>query len=427
MSLPMPKNPPAAAADAPSVPKAVKGSLFAVVILTGMNLLNYLDRYVPSAVKPLFQEELGLTDAQTAWPLTAFIVVYMLTSPLFGAMADRFPRKGLVAAGVALWSLATAAAAFAWGFWSFLFARALVGVGEAAYATLSPSLIADYYPPERRNRILTFFYVAIPVGAALGFVLGGVLGAAYGWRTAFLICGLPGVALALLVLLIKEPPRGQFDEQAQLPVPDWKQALGVLRRTPVFVWTVAGYTAVTFASGALADWFPTFLSRHRGFDLAEAGSLVGTTAVVGGLGGTLLGGLAADWLKGRTRQPYLALSAGSIALCAVFAVLTLMATSKLAITVCMFAAQLFLWFYNGPVNALIVNSVASQLRARAVSISILSIHLFGDAISPPIVGMIADATGSLPMGIALVPVALAIGALVWARAWRKLPEPPGAA
>lgn len=426
MSLPMPKNPPAAA-DAPSVPKAMKGSLFAVVILTGMNLLNYLDRYVPSAVKPLFQKDLGLTDAQTAWPLTAFIVVYMLTSPLFGAMADRFPRKGLVAAGVALWSLATAAAAFAWGFWSFLIARALVGVGEAAYATLSPSLIADYYPPERRNRILTFFYVAIPVGAALGFVLGGVLGAAHGWRTAFLICGLPGVALALLVLLIKEPPRGQFDEKPQLPVPDWKQALSVLRRTPVFVWTVAGYTAVTFASGALADWFPTFLSRHRGFELAEAGSLVGTTAVVGGLGGTLLGGLAADWLKGRTRQPYLALSAGSIALCAVFAVLTLMATTKLAITVCMFAAQLFLWFYNGPVNALIVNSVASQLRARAVSISILSIHLFGDAISPPIVGMIADETGSLPMGIALVPVALAVGALVWARAWRTLPEPPGAA
>jgi MFS family permease len=133
-----------------------------------MNLLNYIDRYVPSAVKEPLKADLQLTDAQTAWPLTAFVVVYMIASPLFGSLADRFARRNVIAAGVALWSLATAAAAWAGGFWTFLLARALVGVGEAAYATLTPALLSDFYPPQRRNQVLTWFYAAIPVGAALG-------------------------------------------------------------------------------------------------------------------------------------------------------------------------------------------------------------------------------------------------------------------
>ena len=156
-------------ADPKSVPAARSGARYAIVVLTAMNLLNYIDRYVPSAVKPLFQRELGFTDAQTAYPLTAFVLVYMLTSPIFGSLADRMSRKALIALGVALWSLATAGGALATGLATFILARALVGVGEAAYATIAPSLISDYFPPARRNRMLTVFYVAIPVGAALGF------------------------------------------------------------------------------------------------------------------------------------------------------------------------------------------------------------------------------------------------------------------
>ncbi len=398
------------------------GAVFAIAVLTAMNLLNYVDRWVPSATKELFKKELHLTDAETSLPLTAFVVVYMLASPVFGSLADRWPRKVVIAAGVALWSLATGAAAFAVGFWTLLVTRALVGVGEAAYATLSPSLISDLYPPAARNRILTLFYVAIPVGSAIGFSVGGLLGASYGWRVAFLACALPGLLVAALALWIREPTRGAFDHDAGEAPPRWPDALRALARNREYVITVAGYTAVTFASGALADWFPAFLARQRGMGIGEAGSLIGTAAVVGGLGGTIAGGWLGDRLRGKTRQPYLALSAGSMAIATVLASLALVAEARWAIVALMVTAQFFMWFYNGPVNAIIVNSVSSSLRARAVSMSILCIHLFGDAISPPVVGAIADATHSLPLAVVVVPIALTLGTGIWLYGWRRLPE-----
>lgn len=411
----------------PAPPSAAPGARWAVAVLTAMNLLNYLDRYVPSAVKDLFKEDLHLTDAETSLPLTAFVIVYMLASPFFGTFSERGSRKRLVAGGVALWSLATAWAALATGFWTFLLARALVGIGEAAYATITPSLIADYYPPERRNRIMTIFYVAIPVGAALGFTLGGIAGGAWGWRAAFLICGLPGLLIAGLTFTIREPERGRFDTAGRTARPGWPHALGVLRRSRLFVNAVLGYTAVTFAGGGMADWFPTFLSRHRDMPLAEAGSLVGTVTVVGGLAGTVCGGLLADFLKRRTRQPYLALSGLSMLPATACAALAIVVHGKLAIAACILGAQFFLWFYNGPINALIANSVPSAMIARAFALSILCIHLFGDAISPPLIGAISDATGSLPLGVGLVPLSMGVGAAVWLFGWRTIPESAAAA
>jgi sugar phosphate permease len=180
---------------------------------------------------------------------------------------------------------------------------------------------------------------------------------------------------------------------------------------------------VTFASGALADWFPAFLARQRGMGIAEAGTLIGTSAVVGGLGGTIAGGWLADRLRGKTRQPYLALSACSMGIATVLASFALVAERRWSIAALMVSAQFFLWFYNGPINAIVVNSVSSSLRARAVSLSILSIHLFGDAVSPPIVGAIADLTGSLPVAVGVVPIALTLGTGIWLYAWRRLPEP----
>jgi MFS family permease len=403
-------------------PRVARGATFAVVALTSMNLLNYLDRFVPSAVKELFKVDLGLTDAQTSWPMTAFIVVYMITSPMFGALADRWPRKVIIAAGVALWSLATGAAAFATGFWSFLLARALVGVGEAAYATLAPPMLSDFFPPERRNRILTFFYVAIPVGAALGFGLGGLIGKALGWRAAFLICGLPGLFAAFLALRVQDPGRGAWDPAPPPVMANWPDALRKLVANPRFVYAVAGYTAVTWAAGGMADWFPTYLVRNRGMGLAEAGSLIGAVTVVGGLAGTATGGWLADRLAGRTKNAYLALSSWSMVPAAVFAALALAVPAGPAVAACMFLAQFFLWFYNGPINTIIANSVAPELRARAFAVSIFAIHMLGDAISPTIIGAISDRS-ELLYGVALVPVFMALGALIWAAGWRRLPEP----
>ncbi|MFZ5481961.1 MAG: spinster family MFS transporter [Myxococcota bacterium] len=391
---------------------------FAVAVLTAMNLLNYFDRYVPSAVKDLFKTDLGLTDAETSWPLTAFVVVYMITSPIFGSLADRVPRRVLIAGGVALWSLATGGAALATGFWTFLLARALVGVGEAAYATLAPPLISDYFPPERRNRVLTLFYVAIPVGAALGFAIGGWLGKLWGWRVAFLACGLPGVLAALLALKIRDP--GKQPAAGDPPPPGWPEAARTLLANRSFVFAVAGYTLVTFASGGMADWLPTWLARARGMDLAAAGSAVGTVTVVGGLGGTLAGGWLADRLAGRTKNHYLALSALSMGPAAVLAGVALLLPGAGMAVACVGVAQFFMWFYNGPINTVIANSVPAEMRARAFSLSILCIHLFGDAISPPIIGQISDVTGDLTLAVAIVPVMLAAGAATWALGWRRL-------
>jgi predicted MFS family arabinose efflux permease len=401
------------------------GATTAVVILTAMNLLNYLDRFVPSAVKDLFKADLGLTDAETAWPLTAFVVVYMIASPIFGSLADKAPRKVLIAAGVALWSLATAAAALATGFWSLLLARSLVGVGEAAYATLAPPLLSDFFPPERRNRVLTIFYVAIPVGAAAGFVLGGLVGQAFGWRAAFLVAGLPGLLAALACLRIQDPGRGAFDGPAaqSAPPPGWGAALRALLRNPLYLTAVAGYTAVTWASGGMADWFPTFLVRTHGYAVGEAGSLVGTLTVVGGLGGTAIGGWLGDRLRGRTRQPYLALSALSMVPAAVFAGLAMVAPKGWPVAACMLLAQFFLWFYNGPINTILANSTDAGLRARAFAFSIFAIHIFGDAISPTIIGALSDRVG-LGTAVALIPAFLALGALIWAVGWRTVPEAP---
>jgi MFS family permease len=390
---------------------------FAVVVLTAMNLLNYIDRWVPSAVKPLFQEDLKLSDAETSLPFSAFVVVYMIASPIFGSLAERGRRPLLIAFGVALWSLATAAGAFATGFASFLVARALVGVGEAAYATISPTVIADHYAPDRRNRILTLFYVATPVGAALGFVLGGFIGQHWGWRAAFLAVGLPGLVVAATALLMPDPPRGRFDGDAgQQAPPPWGEALRQLARNPRYLFAVAGYIAVSFATGGIGEWFPTLLYRERGFTLAEAGSVAGTATVVGGLVGTILGGVVSEALVKRgTKEAYLWTSALSLLPAVFFAAAAMyLVEGRLAVLVCLTAAQVFLWMYNGPVNTLLVNSTGPGLRARAFALSIFSIHAFGDVVSPPIIGGVSEATGSLRLAVALVLIALVVAAAIWA-------------
>jgi len=404
----------------------LSGARTAVIVLTAMNLLNYVDRYVPSAVKELVKADLKLTDTQTSLPLTSFVWVYMLASPFFGALADKVSRPRLIAGGVLLWSLATAGAAFATDFWTFLFARALVGVGEAAYATLAPPLLSDYYPPARRNAVLTTFYIAIPVGSAIGFGLGGWVGGAYGWQAAFLVSGLPGVVAALAVLRVKDPPRGAWDESPAAALPSWADALKALAANRLYVLSVAGYTAVTFASGALADWFPSHLERSLGMETGKAGLVVGGTAVVGGLGGTIVGGWLGDRLVGRTRQPYLALSTVSMAVALVFTLGALTLRDPTLVIGSMLLAQFFLWFYNGPVNAIIANSTDAALRARAFALSILAIHLLGDSISPTLVGWTSDllggGAGGLASALLMVPASIAVGVGIWAWGWRTVPD-----
>ena len=227
--------------------------------------------------------------------------------------------------------------------------------------------------------------------------------------------------MALLALWIRDPGRGHYDQDADVTPPKWAEAIGSLLRNREYILIVAGYTAVTFAAGALADWFPTFLQRHRGMSIEASGHYVGMSAVVGGLLGTVIGGFLADYLKKYTRQSYMALSGCSMLLATIFGFFALSLQDPTMAIIMLFFAQFFLWFYNGPVNAMLANCVPSSLRVRAFALTILLIHLLGDAISPTIVGLASDYMG-LPSALQLVPIAMGIGAMIWLYTWRKLPE-----
>src|SRR5216684_32215 len=273
-----------------------QGATYALLVVTLLNFLNYIDRFILAAVLPRVKTELVLTDFQLGLLANAFLVAYFLTSPLFGILGDRASRPRLMAAGVGLWSIATAAAGMTRNFVQLLMARAWVGVGEAAYSTISPAVLADYYPRSLRGRAFAIFYVAIPVGAASGFLLGGALERAFGWRVAFYAVGLPGIALAFIASRLHDPIRGS-SEEAEAPSESLsiRATLLTLFRNTAYVGTVFGYAAYTFAVSGLGFFMPTYLERVRGVELSRADFIVGSVTVLGGLCGTFAGGYLGDW------------------------------------------------------------------------------------------------------------------------------------
>jgi MFS family permease len=386
---------------------------YGLALLTLLNFVNYIDRFILAAVLPRIKTDLGLSDFELGLLANAFLVTYFVASPLFGRLGDRGPRTRLMAAGVAVWSLATATAGLARNFAQLFMARGVVGMGEAAYATISPALLSDYFPPERRGRAFAVFYVAIPVGAAMGFLLGGALERAFGWRSAFLLVGLPGLVLAALTLTAPDPPRGSSDGEIAGPsAAPWGDTLRALGRNRTYAGTVLGYAAYTFAVGGLAVWMPTYLERVRGLDLARADFLVGSVTVAAGLGGTFAGGYLGDFLSRRLAHGHLWLS-GVSALLAVFpAWLALTAPSSVVYQGAFFAAEFLLFLSTGPINVVIVSAVHVSTRAMAMAVSIFTIHALGDAISPPLIGKVADLTG-LGRAVMVVPVAITASGLLW--------------
>ena len=390
---------------------------FALGVVTILNFLNYIDRYILSAVLPRVKSELVLTDFQLGLLANIFLVSYFVASPLFGALGDRLSRPRLMSAGVTAWSMATAAAGFTANFVQLLIARAGVGIGEAAYATISPALLSDYFPRSQRGRAFAVFYVAIPVGSAAGFLLGGTLERVFGWRAAFYAVGLPGIALALLALRVPDPVRGATGE----PSPSGRgqgeglstaKTLSDLFRNKAYVGTVLGYAAYTFALGGLAFFMPTYFERVRNLELARADFIVGSVTVLAGLSGTFLGGYLGDWITARVQYGQLWLSGLSSIAAVVPAWLALTVASSPTYIVWFFLAEFLLFLSTGPVNVMIVNVVPPAARSRAMAVSIFTIHLFGDAISPPIIGWLADTHG-LARAVLIVPVAIAISGFVW--------------
>ncbi len=301
-----------------------RAARYALGVLTFINLFNYLDRLVMAALVDPIKASLHISDTQVGLLTTGFIIVYMVTSPIFGSLGDRKKRPPLIALGVAIWSIATTLGGFAQGFISLLIPRSAVGIGEAAYGTIAPALLSDYFPLHRRGRVFAIFFAAIPIGSAAAYIVGGYVGAKLGWRAAFWIAGLPGLLLAALVYMVKDVPRGQYDDAPVHAV--HVGSLGAyidLFRNSTYILSVLGYAAWTFALGGLAFWMPTFLSRERGFPHEEATVTFGIIVVVTGFVGTFAGGWLGDFCLRWSKQSYLWVSGISTLIAAPFAYLSL--------------------------------------------------------------------------------------------------------
>ena len=335
--------------------RRIRSAPVALSLLSGLNVLNYLDRYVGAAVLPLMLAAFSLTDAQGGLLQSAFIVVYSLMSPVAGWFGDRRARLPLAALGVLIWSFATLGTAAAPTFALLLCARALIGVGEASYGVITPALVSDYYPAERRARALAIFYAAIPIGTALGYVVGGSVGTHWGWRQAFLIAGLPGALLGMSLLLLEEPPRGGSDraghgasaEPVGAGLRDTWRALSSRRS---YLFNTAAQVLYTFAMGGLATWMPTYFVRVRGLPL-ETATIAGAIALVlAGFGGTLLGGYLADKLHHRIRAATFMISGLGLIFSLAFTFLAVLHPVPWVYWTGMFVTLLLLFLNIGPLE-----------------------------------------------------------------------------
>ena len=409
--------------------KALIGSAgAALAVLTFINLFNYLDRYVVSTlVESLRRSELHLTDTQAGSLMSGFLIVFALVGPIFGVLGDRRSRPRLIAFGVACWSIATALSGLAWNFASLFVARAAVGVGEAAYVTIGPSLLSDYFPRGERGRVMAIFFCAIPVGSALGYVVGGFMDVHFGWRMAFFVAGVPGLILALLCLGLRDPPRGSQDgdataepRAASRPAANY---LALLKNRP-YALTIAGYAAYTFALGGLAYWMPAFLERIRHVPEKSATFSFGIIVVITGFVGTFAGGWLGDFCARYTQRAYLWISAAATLAAVPFAWLALTVAAPRTYLVCMVIAQLLMFLSTGPINATIVNLVRPTQRSSANALGVFSIHLLGDVPSPLLIGLISTHS-SLQQGVKLVPLAILVSGVIWI--FGALAQPAGLA
>ncbi|HKY26821.1 MAG TPA: MFS transporter [Pyrinomonadaceae bacterium] len=395
-------------------------SYYALAILTLVNFLNYIDRQILPTVAPLMMQDLGLTDTEIGAMEAALLLSFTVLAPLFGRLGDRYSRAKLMASAAVIWSVATALTgvmdklpilpgpvrfnlpvvqftlALSGVAIVLCLARAIVGVGESSYSTITPSLIADYFPPKRRATALGVFQAAIPMGFALGYVIGVVLAYFFGWRMAFMIVGVPGLITAALVWRLREPVRGALDEVHEDTKPNTASRESFLAtswrilRTRDWFLSTAGYTALTFVLGAFATWATILLVREKGLSVTQAGIVLGVVTLLAGAAGTFGGGWLADRLIAKRRNAYFLVCAVSSALGIVPVFVVLTTNNPWIFIPAIFLAVFFLFINNAPFHAILVNSVPSLVRATAVALNIVIIHIMGDVISRFGVGVISD-------------------------------------
>ena len=411
---------------------SLPGARWALALLLCMNMFNYIDRQVLAAVEPEIRQSLLLSNdpddpnvrAKMGLLSSAFLLSYMFAAPLFGMLASRWSRWKLIAIGVVLWSLATGASGLAATFTILLLTRCFVGIGEGAYGPIAPAVLSDFFPVAVRGRIMAWFYMAIPVGGALGYALGGQIAhwdvARESWRWAFYVVVVPGLLLGVWSLWMREPERGGADRLSAPPRRVTFRDGLILLATPSFVLATLGMAAMTFAIGALAFWMPDYLKSHEVPDVfgLTPVTFFGIVTAVAGLVATMAGGMSGDCLRGRFPGSYFLVSGVGLILCVPCTLLFLAIPFPMA-WIFVFLSVFFLFFNVGPTNTILANVTHPSMRAAAFAVNILAIHTLGDVISPPMIGAIADRT-SLTHGFVVVSAFMAIGGVLWLYGARHL-------
>ena len=401
----------------------------ALLVLTALNLLNYADRNVLFAVQPLVQDEFHISKQQIGVLTSAFLGFYMIAAPFVGPLADRYSRKLIIVLGALFWSGLTLLTAVTHNYTELLVRHTLVGVGEATFVTIAPTFVADLFHENQRGRILGIFYLAIPVGSAAGYLLGGYLAPHYGWRFPFYIAAAPGFVLALGASFLTEPERGQFDtnkdEANLLPAGFQGTALrAFLARqyffvrklwlevvlNPAFLTSTLGMAAMTFSLGGIQVWMPQFLYSERHYTLENANLMFGIIIVIDGILAALAGGWLGDYLLPRMKSSYYFVSALSMGLGIPVMVIALFTRGPLMVPAIGVAA-FFLLLNTAPLNAAVINSVGAHIRATALAINISIIHILGDVPSPTMMGWVADRR-SLQAAFILPVIAMAISSAI---------------
>ena len=379
----------------------------ALIVLTALNLLNYADRNVLFAVQPLIQNEFHITREQVGFLTSAFLGFYMIAAPFVGPLADRYSRKIIIVLGAIFWSALTLLTAVTHTYTELLVRHTLVGVGEATFVTIAPTFVADLFHENVRGRILGVFYLAIPVGSAGGYLLGGYLAPHHGWRFPFYIAAAPGFLLALTVLFLREPERGQFDSLQETPE---RGTIMGLARNPAFLTATLGMAAMTYSLGGIQVWMPQFLYSERHYTLEAANLTFGIIIVIDGVLAALAGGWLGDYLLRRIKSAYYVVSAASMLLGVPVMIVALFAKGSAMIPAIGVAAFLLL-LNTAPLNAAVINSVGAHIRATALAVNIFIIHILGDVPSPTMMGWLADRR-SLQTAFVLPVIAMVISSAI---------------
>lgn len=382
----------AASTQKPGFFPTVPGSAFALTVLFSMNLLNYVDRYSFFAVGTQVKHALHIGDFRLGVLNSSFMIVYTLVSPLVGWLGDRYDRRSMLAFGVGLWSVATVGTAFSQSYHQMFLWRSLLGVGEATYGVIAPALLADLFPPKQRGWAMGRYYLALPLGGALGYGIGGWVADSWHWRAAFWIVGLPGLFVALTGLMIQDPGRGASEGKAHAGKADRPRLRDyvALFRTRTFLYNTAGMAAVTFATGGYAAWGSTFYQTVRGMSAKGAGIWIGGLTAIAGLLGIACGSWLADFLLRATRRAYLLMASLAILAAIPFGLTGILDPDRVTSLGLLFVAMVLLASVLGPCNAVTANVVPANQRAAGYALSIFLIHLLGDISSPILIGAISQ-------------------------------------